>query len=247
MQRMLQAAPSPLPAYDLTWPPLVPARLVRRYKRFLADMTLADGKTITAHCPNSGSMAGCFQLGARAFLVHHDNPRRKLAFSWLLSAMPNSLVGIDTLVPNRLVAAAIAAGRLPELSGYEHLRREAVTSAGCRLDLALERPGTQTCFVEIKNCTLVQERWARFPDAVTQRGQKHLQELMRLSSLGHRCAVLFLVQRMDAERFAPADDIDPTYGRLLRQALAAGVEALAYDVHLDLTGIALRQPLPITV
>lgn len=242
-----RSSASPAPAHDLLWPPLVRARVVRRYKRFLADMVLDDGSTITAHCPNSGSMRGCYRAGGRAYLVRHAHPKRRLAFSWLLSAMPGSLVGIDTLVPNRLVAAAIAAGRLTEFRGYDRLRREAATAPGCRLDLALERAGAPCCYIEIKNCTLVERRCARFPDAVTRRGQKHLTELMRLRAEGQRCAVLFLVQRTDAERFAPADEIDPAYGRDLRRALAAGVEVLAYDVLLDLTGITLHRRLPLSL
>lgn len=223
------------------WPPLIPGTLIRRYKRFLADVQLEDGKTVTAHCPNSGSMTACCEPGRPVYLSHHDNPRRKLEYTWELIDMGTSLVGVNTQVPNRLAAESVRAGRVPELAGYTEVKREAaVGGGGSRIDLML-RDGNRRCFVEVKNCTLVADGLARFPDAVTTRGRKHLVALQKLLEQGHRCAMFFLIQRMDADAFAPADDIDPAYGRELRQAAAAGVEILAYDVRIDQTAISLNR------
>jgi len=228
------------------WPPLVSGTLLKRYKRFLADVELAPGEVVTAHCPNSGSMTGCSQPGRPVYLSRHNNPRRKLAYTWELIDMPESLVGVNTLVPNRLVAAAIRAGFVDALAGYDKVKPEVKAGAHSRLDLLLSRQaGGAQCFVEIKNCTLVTRGAACFPDAVTSRGRQHLVELENLVHAGARCVMFFLIQRMDARRFSPADHIDPAYGSQLRQAVAAGVEILAYDVCLDMQRIYLRQPVPI--
>lgn len=223
--------------------PLVPGRLIRRYKRFLADVTLPDGETVTAHCPNSGSMRACSEPGRPVYISASDNPRRKLRYTWELIDMPTSLVGVNTQVPNRLVQGAIDAGRIDELRGYGTVKREVQTAPGTRLDLMLTATGRRVCYVEVKNCTLVEERRASFPDARTTRGLKHLHELARLVDEGHRAVIFYLIQRMDAAVFSPADHIDPAYGKGLRVALAAGVEALAYDAHIDLIGITTRRRL----
>jgi len=228
----------------LAWPPLVRGRLIRRYKRFLADVALDDGRTVSAHCPNSGSMTACCAPGQPVYLSLHDDPQRKLKFTWELIRMPTALVGVNTLVPNRLAARAIAAGCIPELTGYGPPRCEVKVEAHTRLDLMLTCQDRPDCYIEVKNCTLVEDGVARFPDARTVRGQKHLETLARLKAGGSRAVMLFIVQRGDATVFAPADGIDPAYGRGLRQAAAAGVEILVYDVAIDLTGIALRRPLP---
>lgn len=228
------------------WPELVPGRLLKRYKRFLADVALDTGEVVTAHCPNSGSMTGCSQPGRTVYLSRHDNPRRKLAYTWELIDMPESLVGVNTLVPNRLVAAAIRSGLVAPLAGYPHVRSEVKAGAHSRLDLLLSSPDAGLkCYVEIKNCTLVEGGAAFFPDAVTSRGRQHLVELESLAAGGDRCVMFFLIQRMDARQFSPADHIDPAYGRQLRQALAAGVETLVYDVGVDLERIFLRQEVPL--
>jgi sugar fermentation stimulation protein A len=229
---------------DLPWPPLVAGTLIQRYKRFLADVRLPDGRLVTAHCPNSGRMTSCCQPGRPVFLSQHDRPERKLKFTWELIDMPTSIVGVNTLVPNRLVGAAAASQSLPALAGYESVRSEVKTGPGNRLDLMLEGAGRRACFVEVKNCTLVDAGVARFPDAVTTRGSKHLQELTRLAADGHRAVIFFLVQRMDAGVFEPADRIDPDYGRILRQAAGRGVEVAAWDVSIDLQSIRLRRSLP---
>ena len=158
--------------------------------------------------------------------------------------MPSSLVGINTLVPNRLAARSIAAGTLSGLGDYDSLEREVPVGGHSRFDLRLTRLGRRPCLVEIKNCTLVEDGVAYFPDAVTQRGLKHVSHLMQLTANGYRCVMFFCIQRMDASLFMPADSIDPAYGRALRSAADAGVEIMAYDVHIDLESIGFRRPLP---
>lgn len=228
----------------IAWPKLIRGTLIRRYKRFLADVLLEGGQTVTAHCPNSGSMKACCEPGRPVFLSRHDNPKRKLAYTWELIHMPGSLVGVNTQIPNRLTAHAIASGDVAELSGYETLKREVKVGEHSRIDIRLDAPNRRLCYVEVKNCTLVTDSLATFPDAVTVRGQKHLLELQKLVAAGFRCAMFFLIQRMDARTFAPADHIDAEYGKKLRQARQNGVEVLAYDVHIDLAGIRLRRRVP---
>jgi sugar fermentation stimulation protein A len=228
--------------HGLAWPELFQGTLVKRYKRFLADVQLDNDSLVTAHCPNSGTMRACCQPGRPVYLSCHDNPRRKLKYTWEIIHMPDSLVGVNTLVPNKLVKHAAEKGLVPELSGYDRVRAEVKTSHGSRLDLLLEKEGGGNCFVEVKNCTLVEESIARFPDAVTVRGRKHLLELQRLVKEGNRCVMFFLIQRMDADSFSPADDIDPAYGAELRKAHQNGVQILVYDVCIDLHGIRLNKP-----
>jgi sugar fermentation stimulation protein A len=228
----------------IPWPALTPGTLIRRYKRFLADVQLESGETVTAHCPNSGSMKACCQPGRPVYLSFHDNPKRKLPYTWEIIHMPTSLVGVNTQVPNRLTAHAIASGDVAELYGYETVRREVKVGRQSRIDILLASPDRRPCYVEVKNCTLVTDDVATFPDAVTVRGQKHLKELQDLVAAGYRCAMFFLVQRMDAQSFAPADHIDPKYGRMLRQASQKGVEILVYDVFIDLKTIRLNNRIP---
>jgi sugar fermentation stimulation protein A len=228
----------------LPWPALIPGTLIRRYKRFLADVQLETGETVTAHCPNSGRMTSCCQPGRPVYLSVHDNPKRKLRYTWELIHMPASLVGVNTQVPNRLTAHAIASGDVAELRGYETVRREVPAGKHSRIDILLEARDRRPCYVEVKNCTLVTGTTATFPDAVTVRGQKHLMELQTLVAAGYRCAMFFLIQRMDARLFRPADHIDPEYGRKLRQASQHGVEILVYDVSIDLTHIRLNNRIP---
>lgn len=228
----------------LSWPELVPGTLIRRYKRFLADVRLDNGNIVTAHCPNSGSMQACCQPGRPVYLSMHDNPKRKLIYTWELIHMPDSIVGVNTQVPNRLTALAIASGDVRELTGYKTVRREVKAGRNSRIDILLESPGRRPCYVEVKNCTLVSQGLATFPDAVTLRGQKHLVELQTLVAAGCRCAMFFLIQRMDARSFAPADHIDPAYGDQLRQASLNGVEILVYDVSIDFKGIRLNDRIP---
>lgn len=228
----------------LRWPNLIRGTLIRRYKRFLADVQLETGEIVTAHCPNTGSMQGCSEAGRPVYLSLRDNPRRKLKYTWELIDMPGSMVGVNTLVPNRLVYQAAADGLIRELSGYKKVQREVKIGNHSRIDLVLSNGPKDRCYVEIKNCTLVDERVALFPDAVTSRGLKHLTELETLLDAGCRGVMFYFIQRMDAEIFKPADRIDPDYGKGLRRALKHGLEVLAYDVAIDLAGISLNRRLP---
>jgi sugar fermentation stimulation protein A len=239
--------PNPIEIDDpgLAWPALSRGRLVKRYKRFLADVRLDDGTLVTAHCANSGRMTTCSQPGRPVFLSYHDNPRRKHKYSWELIRMPNAWVGVNTLVPNRLVAQTIENGNMPQLNGYDQVTREVRVDSHSRLDLRLSGKGRRDCYIEVKNCTLVENGRAMFPDAPTARGQKHLAVLEQLKAQHARTVIFFLVQRTDAQLFKPADQIDPEYGRLLRRAAQAGVEVLAYDVRIDLKRIALNRALPV--
>jgi len=221
------------------WPELIHGVLIKRYHRFLADVKLTSGRVVTAHCPNSGTMKACSQPGRPVYLSVHDNPKRKLKYTWEMINMPTSLVGVNTLVPNRLVKKSIEEGRVRQLRGYNHIKSEVKVSGASRLDLLLTKGENEKCFVEIKNCTLVEDGVAYFPDAVTVRGRKHLVELQQLVLKGNRCAVFFLVQRMDAKAFTTADRIDPLYGKEFRKAKNNGVEVMVYDVVMDLKKIML--------
>jgi sugar fermentation stimulation protein A len=222
---------------------LIRGVLVQRYKRFLADVRLANGEVVTAHCTNTGSMLGCKAPGSAVYLSLSPNKGRKLAYTWEMIQIERNWVGINTLHPNRLVAEAIVGGAIPELRGYETLRREVKVSAHSRLDLRLDG-GPGCCYVEVKNVTLSLGGVAAFPDAVSERATKHLKELMRLKRKGHRAAVVFVVQRGDCECFRPADEIDPEYGRWLRKAVRAGVEVLPYQAHVTAREIVLTRRLP---
>jgi len=235
----------PLPApVDIRWPPLVAGTLLRRYKRFLADVVLDSGARVTAHCPNTGSMTGCCEPGRTVYLSRHDNPKRSYRYTWQLIRMPESLVGVNTLIPNRLVFQSLNAGALPEFGGYDTIRREVAVGEHSRIDLLLSDAAGAECYLEIKNCTLVRDGVAMFPDAVTARGLKHIQELQRLASRGRRAVMFYFVQRMDARRFAPADHIDPAYGEALRRAARGGLEIMAYDVSVTTRRIRLNRRLP---
>lgn len=219
---------------------LVRGTLIQRYKRFLADVRLEDGIIVTAHCTNTGSMLGCREPGSTVYLSRSDNAKRKLAYTWEMIQVNRAWVGINTMHPNRLVAEAIAAGSIPELCGYEIIRREVKVSAHSRLDLCLEGK-SGACFVEVKNVTVSFDGAAAFPDAVSERATKHLKELMRLKRKGHRAAAVFVIQRGDCNHFRPADEIDPEYGRWLRRALKAGVEALPYVAKVTPKGIVITK------
>lgn len=226
-------------------PPLIPGRLIKRYKRFLADIELEDGSVVTAHCPNSGSMLSCNLPGSPVRLSLSPNPNRKLAYTWELLQVNGFWVGLNTMLPNRLAEEAIQDGTIVELQGYPKLRREvAYGSERSRIDILLEGDARR-CYVEVKNVTLVEDGMALFPDAVTTRGQKHLRELMEMVRNGDRGVLLFTVQRGDGNAVAPADRIDPEYGKLLREAVANGVEALAYRAEVQPEQIRLTERLAV--
>jgi len=220
-------------------PPLITGKLIKRYKRFLADVELYTGETVTAHCPNSGSMKGCAIPGSQVWLSRSNNPKRKLKYTWELIKTHGTMIGINTQVPNKLVKQAIENGIIQELSGYDRVRAEIKTSEHTRLDLLLEKNTGEKCYVEIKNCTLVEDGVAMFPDAVTTRGQKHLDELVRLVSLGHRGVIFYLIQRMDALSFKPAEMIDKTYAEKLKKAVKNGVQIITRDTIIDAKAIKI--------
>jgi sugar fermentation stimulation protein A len=227
----------------LKWPKLIQGTLVKRYKRFLVDVKLRNGHVVTAHSPNTGSMLTCSEPGRPVYLSRHNNPNRKLKYTWELIEMPTSLVGINTGVPNKLVKESIIMGQIPELSGYGNIRSEVKYGLNSRIDLLLEK-GEEKCFIEIKNCTLVENGIVYFPDAVTSRGLKHLKELKNEVRLGNRAVMFYLIQRMDAKEFRPASHIDPAYALELKKANKKGVEILAYDVRIDLKKISLNRAIP---
>jgi len=226
---------------------LVEGRLIRRYKRFLADIQLPDG-VITASCPNTGSMMGCCEPGSRVWLSESDSATRKYRHTWeLVEVEGEVVVGINTGLPNALVAEAIAEGTIRELRGYSAVRREvAFGEERSRVDLLLEADGREPCYVEVKNVTAAASRGvALFPDCVSERGTKHLRELIRLKALGARPVQLYCVQRGDVKEVRPADGIDFEYGRMLREAIAAGVEVLAYRAKVTPTEIRLEEKIPV--
>ena len=226
--------------------PLVEGRLIRRYKRFMADVELAGGEIVTAHVANPGAMTGLADPGMRVFLSPSANPARKLAWSWELVEANGALVGINTAHPNGIVAAAIAAGAIPELAGYDGLRREVPYGRNSRIDILLSGSGRPDAYVEVKNVHLSRRRGlVEFPDSVTARGTKHLAELGDMVGAGHRAAMLYLVQRSDAAAFALARDIDPVYATAFDRARSAGVEMLAYHCDVNIEGVEVLGPLPI--
>jgi sugar fermentation stimulation protein A len=230
--------------------PLLPATLVRRYKRFLADAVLASGETVTVHCANPGAMTGLNVPGARIWLSRSAKAGRKLPHSWELIEVDLGagveLVGINTSHPNTLAGEAIAAGLIPELAGYAAVRREVRYGESSRVDFLLEAPSRPRCYVEIKNVHLMREQGlAEFPDAVTKRGAKHLAELAAMVAAGNRAVMLFLIQIGSAQRFKLARDVDPIYGRAFDAARGAGVEAIAYRCLISREGIEVAQPVAI--
>ena len=223
--------------------PLVSGRLVRRYKRFLADVELDDGSLVTAHTPNTGSMQQCALPGQQVLLSRSDNPKRKLAWSWELVLVNGHWVDINTHRANRVVEEALRTNLVPTLQNYTV--RPEFPFADSRIDFMLEGQAEKV-LVEVKNVTLCcQPGVACFPDAVTVRGQKHLRDLMLAKEQGWRAVIFFLVQRGDAQAFSPADEIDAEYGRLLREAAACGVEVLAFRTLVSPQAIRVDKPLPL--
>jgi sugar fermentation stimulation protein A len=230
--------------------PLVPARLVHRYKRFLADVVLDTGEALTAHVANPGAMTGLAAPGARVWLSKSSDPKRKLPYSWELVEVDfgtgTELVGVNTAHPNGLVAAALAQGAIREVAGYASVRREVKYGRNSRVDFLLEAPDRPPCYLEVKNVHLMrQPGLAEFPDAVTARGARHLDELGNMVAGGGRAVMLYLIQICSASRFALARDIDPAYGAAFDRARGRGVEAIAYRCTIANEGLDVAASVPV--
>lgn len=225
--------------------PLIKGRLIKRYKRFLADVVLEDGTELTAHCPNPGAMLGLNMPGLTVWLSKSPDPKRKLAYTLELVDVDGGLVGINTLHPNRLVAEALAKDAIPELTGYTSHRREVKYGTNSRVDFLLEAEGRPPCWLEIKNCHLMRAPGlAEFPDCVAARSSKHLKELEAMVAAGDRAVALFVVQRMDCTEFAACADLDPVFARGLDEAAEAGVEVLVYACHLNVEHVITSHRIP---
>lgn len=230
--------------------PLVRGKLVKRYKRFLADVALDSGELVTATCSNTGSMLGLSEPGMPVWLSESDSPTRKYRHTWELVEADLGkgpvLVGINTSHPNRIVEEAVLGQRIPELVGYANHRREVKYGRSSRIDILLEDPKKGQCYVEVKNVHLLRSGGlAEFPDSVTERGVKHLEELSDMVGEGHRAVMVYLIQREDARHFSFAKDIDPAYAAAFRRAKSAGVEAIAYRCSLSPEEIRLDRPVPL--
>ena len=230
----------------MRWPePLIPGHLLRRYKRFLADVALENGSEVTVHCPNPGRMLGLDAPGARVWLSSSRSALRKLPLTLELVETCGGLVGINTMHPNRLVEEALRAGAVPELAGYQEIRREVAYDAGCRVDFRLRTAGRPDCYVEVKNVHLKRALGAEFPDTVTVRGARHLRALARQARAGARAVVLYVVQRMDCGDFRLAVDLDPGYALAAGEAAAAGVESRCLMCQVSVDEIRIAGSLPI--
>jgi len=229
--------------------PLVPATLIRRYKRFLADARLSDGREVTAHCANPGAMTGMAEPGMQIWLEPNDDPKRKLRYSWKLLELPRDhWAGVDTGLPNALVAEALSDGRIAELSAYGTVRREVRYGEKSRVDFLLSNPGLPDAYVEVKTVTLRRHGdLAEFPDSVTKRGARHLVELAGMTRQGQRAVLLYVVHRSDCARVGVAADIDPEYARAFDAARLAGVEVIAYGTEISTEGVRIGTPLPAPV
>lgn len=222
--------------------PLIPGKLIRRYKRFLADIELDTGEVVVAHCTNSGSMKSCIVEGADVFLSPAKDPKRKTQYTWEMIKINGKWVGINTGIPNILAYDAIKNQQIIGLKGYTEVKRE-VKYGNSRIDIFAEKEN-EKCFIEVKNVTLKEGNYARFPDAVTTRGKKHLETLMEIKAAGMRAVMLYVIQRMDVEIFAPAREIDPEYAETLIRAFASGVEVFPVVAEVSPESIEIINILP---
>lgn len=225
--------------------PLVKGKLIKRYKRFLADIELENGNVVVAHCTNSGSMKSCIEEGAPVYLSQAKDPNRKTKFTWEIIFINNDWVGINTGVPNKLAFEYIKENKIPKLSNYKIVKRE-VKFGDSRFDVYCENEN-EKCFVEVKNVTMKEGNQALFPDAVTTRGQKHLNTLVEVKKQGMRAVMLYIIQRSDVVGFGPAKEIDPDYAKAMKIASENGVELIAYQAKVSPTEIILDKELPINL
>ncbi|MBM6552352.1 DNA/RNA nuclease SfsA [Marinomonas ostreistagni] len=231
----------------MQFPELIEGRLIKRYKRFLADIELANGELITAHCPNTGSMRRCQQDSARVWVSKSNNPKRKLAYTWEIVEVDDQyLACINTGLPNKVVGEAIAHGNIAELTGYDQQKAEVKYGNGSRIDWLLSSDNLPLCYVEVKNVTLLEEDGqGYFPDAVTERGRKHLYELADVVSQGHRAVLMFCVSHTGIQSVKPAQHIDPKYAAAIKEVVALGVEVLAYQADISSKRIEIVKKLPV--
>ena len=229
--------------------PLIPARLIRRYKRFLADCRLEDGREVTAHCANPGSMMGLAIEGSKIWLEPNDDPKKKLKYGWRLVDHENGhFTGVDTSVPNRALKEALKKREIAALSDYSVVRPEVKYGENSRIDFLLSGDGLRDAWVEVKSVTLSRQvGLAEFPDSVTARGAKHMAELAKMAEAGDRAIVLFLVQRTDCDRMVPAADIDPNYAKALGDAVAAGAEVIALSTRISPKGVKIASEIPFSL
>lgn len=229
--------------------PLEPAVLLRRYKRFLADIRLEDGREAVAHCANPGSMAGLAVPGTRIWVERNDDPARRLRYGWRLVDHGNGhFTGVDTGLPNRALRAALQAGDLPQMAAYRTVRPEQRYGEKSRIDFLLTQEGLPDAWVEVKSVTLSRRAGlAEFPDSVTARGARHLADLAEMARAGHRAVLFYLVQRTDCDAVAVARDIDPAYAAAFDAAVAAGVEVMAHDCAISPEAVTLRRALPVQI
>ena len=224
--------------------PLIEGILLKRYKRFLADIRISDGKFITAHCPNSGSMKTCKEPGWKVLVSESDNPKRKLKYTWEMIHNGKCWIGINTQIPNKIAVEAIKNNIIPELSGYDEIKSEVKYGKNSRIDILLSGD-KGTCYVEVKNVTLVEtDGYYKFPDAITERGRKHLYELLEMVKTSHRAVMLYVIQRSDGTTFQPAEHIDPEYAETLKKVHQQGVEILAYQADVLPTEINISNLIP---
>jgi sugar fermentation stimulation protein A len=223
---------------------LIPGTLIKRYKRFFADVKLTSGEIITAHTANTGPMTTCFESGRACLLSFHNDPKRQLKYSLEMIKAPTSWIGVNTHLANKLALEAIHNGTIKELQGYQNITPE-YKIGNSRLDFMLSNSEKPECFVEVKSVTLLGENnCALFPDTITTRGQKHLRELMDLKKQGYRTVMLFVVQREDVDKFAPAEKIDPEYARLLKKAHQHNIDVLIYQCSLTINQVLISLPIP---
>lgn len=225
--------------------PLLPGHLIKRYKRFLADISLDSGEMITAHCANPGALLGGTTPGLRVWVSYSPSPTRQLSYDWQIVEMDNTLVGVNTSLPNKIAEEAILAQKIPELTGYDTLKREIKYGNNSRIDILLNSPDKPPCYVEVKNVHLKRGDGAEFPDSVTTRGAKHLKELVEIAAQGARAVMLYVIQRNDCSHFSFAKDIDPVYADYAAHAFTQGVEAYAYLCNVKQDGIFLHKPIPL--